>query len=139
MDETVRIFYRALLRSGFQHAGSFESPSIFLDSIGEKIAICTQSARYYIHLYIDVKNDIIENIKYLCICDPVSNVAVEVLCSVVKGKTLDDAGSITEDAFSQVVGGKSEDLLKSARGLLKLLNRGIARYKGEEKEESGLA
>jgi NifU-like protein involved in Fe-S cluster formation len=132
VDEPVRIFYRTLLRSGFQHAGSLESPSIFLDSIGEKIAICTQSARYYIHLYIDIRNDIVENIKYLCICDPVSNVAVEVLCSLVKGKMLNNVRSLSEDAFSQVVGGISEDLLKSARGLLELLNRGIARYQGEK-------
>lgn len=138
MDEALISFYRKLLKAGFEHAGSFKEPSIFLDSIGEKIAICTQSARHYIHLYIKIKDDTIEDIKYLCICDPSANVAVEILCSLVRGKTFEEVSLVTEDLFTRVIEGESEDLRKSAKGLLQLLNKGIERYLDEEalKEEA---
>ena len=133
MDEALIRYYRKLLRAGFEYAGSFKDPSIFLDSIGERIAICSPSARYYIHLYIMVKDDTIDDIKYLCICDPPANVAVEILCSLVKGKTFDEISLIKEDMFSQIIDGKSDDLLKRARGLMQLLNRGIERFVAGEK------
>jgi NifU-like protein involved in Fe-S cluster formation len=76
-------------------------------------------------------NDTVEDIKYLCMCDPTANVAVEILCSLVKGKTFEEVELITEDSFTGVIGGNSEDLLKRAKGLLDLLNIGIQRYQAE--------
>ncbi len=128
MDETVIKFYRKLLRSGFEYAGSLENPSIFLDSIGEKIFICGHVGRDYMHIYINVRNDNIVEIKYLCSCDPTANVVVEILCSLVKGLSLAEAASLTEEAFIRVLGSTDEEFLKKSRSIIELLKRGINRY-----------
>ena len=125
MDEGVIKYYRKLLRTGFEHAGSFDNPSVFLDSHGEG-RVC--GAHEYMHIFINVSNGRIDGIKYLCTCDPTANVAVEILCTLLKGKTLEEAEAITEDSFFQAVGSRSEDLREKAKGLLELLNRGLARY-----------
>ena len=64
-------------------------------------------------------------------CDPTANVAVEIMCGLVKGKTIEEVKAITEDLFIQAIGGESEDLRKRAKGLLELLNIGIKRYQVE--------
>jgi hypothetical protein len=85
MDEIVVKFYRRLCRMGFKYTGEIKNPSIFLDTIGEKIRICSRVAHAYIHIYIDVRDGVIDDIKYLCICDPTANVVVEILCILVEG------------------------------------------------------
>jgi NifU-like protein involved in Fe-S cluster formation len=131
VDEVVIKYYRKLLKTGFEHAGSLENPSIFLDSVGEKIRICAMSVNNYMHLYINIRSGVIEDIKYLCTCDPTANVVAELLCILVKGKTLAEAETITEDSFSQALGSKGEEFLKKARGIIELLNRGLTRYKAK--------
>ena len=125
MDEGVIKYYRKLLRTGFEHAGSFDNPSIFLDSAGEG-RVC--GAHEYMHIFISVSNGRIDGIKYLCTCDPTANVAVEILCTLLKGKKLEEVEAITEDSFFQAVGSRSEEMREKAKGLLELLNRGLARY-----------
>lgn len=131
MDEAVIKHYRRLLRNGFEYAGSFENPSIFLDSVGENIPICGHIGVDYMHLHINIINDIIDDIKYLCTCDPAANVVVEFLCTLIKGKTLSEAQALTPDSFSRAIGSQGEDLMKKVNGMLKLLNRGILRYQGK--------
>jgi NifU-like protein involved in Fe-S cluster formation len=132
MDEAIIKYYRKLLRNGFEYTGSFENPAIFLDSVGENIPICGHIGRDYMHLFINIHEDRIEDVKYLCICDPTANVAVEILCFLIKGKTFKEAGGLTEDAFCAISGSTSEDLRKKARGLIQLLKRGLTRFqKGE--------
>lgn len=131
LDEAVIKYYRKLLRYGFEHMGKCDDPSIFLDSVGENIKVCAQVAHAYIHLYIIVKDSTIDDIKYVCMCDPTSNVAIEVLCSLVKGKSLEEVKKITEEDFSKVVGSKGKDFLKRADGLIKLINRGIERFQSQ--------
>lgn len=131
MDEAVIKYYRQLLRTGFEHAGSLENPSIFLDSVGERIPICVTSIRNYLHLYVNIRDGVIEDIKYLCTCDPTANVVAEMLCTLVKGKTLAEVATITENSFSQTLGSKGEEFLKKARGIIELLNRGLTRYKAK--------
>ncbi|MDQ1279872.1 MAG: NifU protein [Thermoproteota archaeon] len=129
MDEAVIKYYRRLLRTGFENAGSFNNPSIFLDSYEEGTSMfCGLAAEGNMNIFINIKNDTIDTIKYLCICDPTGNVAVEILCNLVKGKTLEKATDITEELFFQATEGKSEDLQKKATGLLELLRKGISRY-----------
>jgi NifU-like protein involved in Fe-S cluster formation len=128
LDEAVIKYYRKVLRYGFEHTGSIENPTIFLDSIGENIPICAQAAMSYLHLYINIRNNTIEDIKYLCMCDPTANVVFEILCTLVKGKTLAEVEAITEDSFAQVLGGGDEEFLKKARGTIELINRGLRRY-----------
>jgi NifU-like protein involved in Fe-S cluster formation len=128
LDEAVIKYYRKLLRYGFEYTGSIENPSIFLDSIGENIPICAQVARSYMHLYINIRNGTIEDIKYLCMCDPTANVVAEILCTLVKGKALTEVEAITEDSFARVLGSKDDEFLKKARGIIELINRGLMRY-----------
>lgn len=128
MDETVIKYYRRLLRTGFEHSGSLEDATIFLDSVTEQLVHCGNIGNY-MQLYIHVGNNIIDDIKYICSCDPSANVAVEILCTLVKGKTLEEVAAIKEEDFLRFLGTQSEELRKRAEGLLELLNTGISRYR----------
>ena len=127
MDEAVIKYYRKLLRTGFEHSGSFENPSIFLDNAGEKILVCGSTGDF-MQLYVNVVNNQIDNIKYMCVCEPTANVAVEILCALMKGKTLEEAVNLKEEAFYRLLGSSGEELQKKVKGLLELLKRGIQRY-----------
>ena len=128
MDEAVIKYYRTLLRTGFKYAGSLENPAIFLDSIGENLPICGKLGQDYLHLFIDMRDDTIQEIKYLCTCDPTANVVFEILCSMVIGKTISEVRSLNETAFTQVLNSRGEEFLKKSRGSLELINRGLTRY-----------
>ena len=129
MDELVVKFYRRLCREGFRHTGELENPSIFLDTVGEKIRICSHVSHAYMNIYINVLNGIIDDIKYLCTCDPTANVVVEILCSLIKGKTIQQAEKLKEEDFSRALGSSGGEFLKKVRGIIELLHRGITRYK----------
>jgi NifU-like protein involved in Fe-S cluster formation len=131
MDELVIKYYRQLLRTGFTNAGLIENPSIYLDSIGEKIRICGSSTTNFIHIYINVSEGKITEAKYLCTCDPTSNVVVEILCSILPGKTITEAGALNEESFHNVLDSRGEEYLKKIEGILELLNRGLERYKSD--------
>jgi NifU-like protein involved in Fe-S cluster formation len=126
MDEAVIKYYRRLLREDFPNAGELDDPSVFVEAIGEEMINCGDGN--YMQLYLQVADRRIADIKYLCACEPVANVAVEVLCTLVKGRTLDEAAGITEELFYQFLGSRDEGLRQKARGLLALLNEGIASY-----------
>ena len=98
MDEAVIKYYRKLLKTGFEHSGSIEKASIFLDNTGEKVLICGSTGDY-MQLYVNVVNDKIEDITYMCVCDPTANVAVELLCILMKGKSLEEALTVKEEAL----------------------------------------
>jgi NifU-like protein involved in Fe-S cluster formation len=137
MDELVVKYYRRLCREGFEHAGSLEEPDIFLDTVGEKIRICSHVSHAYLHIYVRVNDGVIADIKYLCTCDPTANVVVEVLCSLVKGKTLAEAEALTAASFTRALGGGGEKYLEKAGGIIELLRRGIARYRSGLPVEEG--
>jgi NifU-like protein involved in Fe-S cluster formation len=126
MDEAIIKYYRQLLKEDFPNSGALENPSIFVEAIGEHMINCGNTGNY-MQLYLRVVELRIEDIKYLCSCEPVANVAVEVLCNLVKGKTLDEAAGITEESFYQVLGSRDGELCTKVRGLLALLNEGIGR------------
>jgi NifU-like protein involved in Fe-S cluster formation len=128
MDEAVIKYYRKLLRTRFEHAGSFENPSIYLDTVISKVRICNHISDY-MHLYINIVDNRIDDIRYMCVCDPTANVAIEILCGLVQGKTLEEVGVITEKELLKFLGTEDEELAKKAKGLLELLNTGIIRYK----------
>lgn len=127
MDEAVIKYYRKLLKTGFEHAGKIENASLFLDSAGEKVMICG-AAGDYMQLYVNIADNKIDDIKYMCVCEPTANVAVEVLCALMKGKTLAEAAAVKEETILSLIGSHGEDLQKKAKGLLELLMKGIARY-----------
>jgi NifU-like protein involved in Fe-S cluster formation len=128
MDQVVIKYYRQLLRTGFEHAGLLENATILVDSVTEQIVHCGNIGNY-MQLYINVSNYIISDITYVCSCDPSANVAVEILCTLIKGKTFEEASTLTERAICQFLGSESEELLERAKNLLELLNKGISRYK----------
>jgi NifU-like protein involved in Fe-S cluster formation len=128
MDEQVVKYYRRLCKTGFEHTGSLENPSVFLDTVGEKIRICSHVSHAYMNIYINVKNGIIDDIKYLCTCDPTANVVVELLCNLIKGKSLQEAKILKVEDFSRALGSRGEEFLKKSAGIIELLNRGLARY-----------
>lgn len=129
MDELVVKSYRKLCREGFKHTGELKNPSILLDTVGEKFRICSHVAHSYMNVYIKILKEKIEDIKYLCTCDPTANVTVEILCELLSGRTLEDAELLTEKDFTEFLGGGGEDFLKRVRGIIELLHRGISRYK----------
>jgi NifU-like protein involved in Fe-S cluster formation len=127
MEEAVVKYYRRLIKADFENFGSFENPSIFAETVGERMVHCGNTGNY-IHLFIMVKENRIDDIKYQCSCEPTANVAVEVLCTLVKGKTLEEAAATPEQAFYDMLGCSGEELQIKVRGLLELLNEGINKY-----------
>ena len=128
MDQAVIKYYRRLLRTGFENAGTIENPTILLDPVAEgNRRICGRPADY-LKIFINIRNGSIETIKYLCLCDPTVNVAVEALCDLLKGKTLEEAASIKEEAILEAVGSNADELRKKANALLEVLNRGLVRF-----------
>ena len=128
MDKAVIQYYRWLLKTDFGNAGSFENASIFVEAVGEKMIHCGNTGNY-MQLYLNVVDNKINDIKYLCSCEPTANVAVEVLCNLMKGKSLDEAAALSEQAFYQCIGCDGEELRLKVRGLLEMVNKGIAGYK----------
>jgi|WetSurMetagenome_2_1015567.scaffolds.fasta_scaffold09572_2 NifU-like protein involved in Fe-S cluster formation len=128
MDELIINHYRRLVRNGFKYAGSFENPSIFLtDKTGERIRVCSNIGSY-LNLYINISGNNITAIKYLCICNPSTHVAIEIICALVDGKTLEAAGSVTPDSFFKMLGGESGELIPQINSLIQLLKIGLERY-----------
>ena len=125
MDQAVVQYYRRLLKEEFPNAGALDHPSVFVEAVGERLIDCGNTGNY-MELYLRVVDGRIVDVKYRCACEPVANVAVEILCNLVKGRTLDEALGITEEPFYQLLGSRDERLGRKVRGLLQLLNEGIA-------------
>jgi NifU-like protein involved in Fe-S cluster formation len=128
VEEAVVKYYRQLLKTDFENAGSIENASIFIETVAERMIHCGNSGNY-IHLYMMVDGNAIRDIKYTCSCEPTANVAVEILCTLIKGKTLDEAAAVSEQEFYAFLNCRGEELQMKVRGLLEMLNEGIARYK----------
>ncbi len=129
MDRKVIKYYRGLLKEGFANAGTLENPSILLDTVGEKIRICGHAAENHMYVYIAVAGDeTVSDCRYLCNCDPTANVVVEILCTLIKGLTLKEAGKLRVDDFAGVLDTRGDKFLEKSKGILELLGRGINRY-----------
>ena len=137
MDQAVIKYYRKLLKAGFEHAGSVDNAAILLDAVGEKMRICDHVGEDSLRLYISVEDGRIAGTRYLCTCDPTTNVAVEILCGLVEGKTLEGVESLTPDSFASVLQSDSDELTKKAKGLIELLRIGINRYRTEGSSQRG--
>jgi NifU-like protein involved in Fe-S cluster formation len=127
MDQAVIEYYRRLLRSGFGYAGKIENPSIFLDPAVEgNNRICSGPVDY-MNIYIKIRENVIEEIKYLCICDPTANVAVEALCKLMKGKRLKEAASMHEEKLLEEIGSNADELREKTSAIIELLRKGLSR------------
>jgi len=128
LDQAIIKHYRQLLRTEFPNSGSIENPSIFVEAVGERMIHCGNTGNY-MQLYAKVIDDRIEDIRYLCSCEPTANVAVEILCTLVRGKTLNEAAALTEQSFYEFLDCSEAEYKIKSRGLLEMLNEGIAGYK----------
>ena len=122
MDEVVSEKYRKLLETGFEHAGSFDNPTMFVDTKAEGITICGKGPGEYINIYINVSDRVITDIKYLCSCDPTANVVVETLCSLAKGKSIREAKELTKEQFYEEIGSDGGSVRRKVWGTIELLN-----------------
>lgn len=130
MDEAVIKFYRRLLKEDFPNSGELKAPAILVEAVGEKLINCGNTGNY-MQLYLLIADDHIAELKYLCACEPVANVAVEVLCGLVKGILLDEAARITPEPIFALLGTHDETLSRKVGGLLEMLNEGIGIYRGQ--------
>ncbi len=132
MDEITIAYYRKLIQNGFKYSGMIEKPSISIENFGEVSPVCGNPDDY-MRLFVDVKCDEINDIKYVCISDPATNVALEILCTLLKGKNLNKVNDLNENTFAEFIGSEDKGLKKKAKELLVLLNDGVAKYKAQKK------
>jgi NifU-like protein involved in Fe-S cluster formation len=138
VEAAIVKYYRQLLKTDFENSGSFENASIFIEAVGERMIHCGNSGNY-IHLYMMIADNVITDIKYTCSCEPTANVAVEILCTLTTGKTLNEALAVSEEEFYSLAGCRGDELQIKVRGLLKMLHQGIARYKsGDQTTDAAL-
>jgi NifU-like protein involved in Fe-S cluster formation len=130
MEEAVIKYYRQLLKSDFENSGAIENASIFIQAVGEKMVHCGNTGNY-MQLYLNIAGNRIDKITYLCSCEPTANVAVELLCTLARGKSLDDATALSEQTFYQLIGCEGDELKLKVRGLLEMLKEGIDGYKAQ--------
>jgi NifU-like protein involved in Fe-S cluster formation len=135
MDEAIIKKYRSLLTQDFPNSGQIDHASIVVEAVGERLINCGNTGNY-MQLFMRIFKGRIVEVKYLCSCEPVANVAVEVMCDLVKGKTLAEAGRIPEAAFYETLGTKDERLSLKVRGLLELLNEGIEGFLNPVEQQS---
>ena len=111
--------------------------------MGERLINCGNTGNY-MQLFLRVSDHRIADIRYLCSCEPAANVAVEGLSTLVKGKTLDEAATLTEESFFQRVGSREEPFAQKVQGILALFHEALTRCRnsgneqGEDRKE-GLA
>jgi NifU-like protein involved in Fe-S cluster formation len=129
MDQSVIKYYRKIVDERFPHAGSLEGPDIFLDAVGEHMRICDHVGTDSLRLYARVQDDRITQARYLCSCDPTTNVAVEIMSGLIEGKALAEIATLTPESFSSVLGNESKELTDKSAKLIELLGKGIERYR----------
>jgi NifU-like protein involved in Fe-S cluster formation len=100
------------------------NPSVFVDSAGEHIYYCG-SGNDFMQLFINISDNVISDIKYSCFCIPAANVAVEIICGLIKGKTIDEVRCINEENVCQFLRSNDEEFRKKAKAILELLNTGL--------------
>jgi len=127
MDEAIIRYYKRLLRDGFVYAGSFDNPSIYLTYDNSKGVLCG-NAGDNLHMFISIIDGRIDKMRYLCVCDPTTNVAIEALCTLAEHKTLAEVKNLTEEAFSQLIGSHGEEFIKKVNIVIEYLKQEIIKF-----------
>ncbi len=128
MHEAVIVYYQGLLNTVSEHIGKLGNASIFVKKSLEEIPVFGLKDDF-LNFYIQLDNEHISDIKYYFDGNSTTKVAIEILCRMVKGKTLDEVALIKEDAFPQFLGCRDELLQEKANILLEFLNEGTLSYK----------
>ncbi len=128
MDDVLAQRYRNLVETGFKNAGKIENASMLIDSKAEGVSICGNAGTDYMNIYIKISGDRLEDVRYLCSCDPAANVVVETLCDLARGLTIKEAKTLTKEQFYQAIGSDKGSLPRKVWGAIELVKRVIARY-----------
>ena len=131
MDEVLAARYRALVEAGFRNAGSIDNPTMFIDSKAEGVSICGNAGKDYMNIYLKVTDGVIQDVRYLCSCDPAANVVVETLCDLARGKTIAEAKALTKEQFYKAIGTDAGSVPRKVWGAIELLKRVIARFEAQ--------
>jgi NifU-like protein involved in Fe-S cluster formation len=130
VNQAIIKYYRQLLKDDFPHSGSIKTASVFVEAVGEKMVHCGNAGNY-MQLYINVADGKIADIKYLCSCEPVANVVIEIICDLVREKRLNEAVAVREELIYERIGCddlNDDELRLKTRGLLELHKEGIGKY-----------
>jgi NifU-like protein involved in Fe-S cluster formation len=98
MDQAIIKLYRRLIKENFPNSKELKNASIFVEAGRQHLVHCGEAGNY-MHLYLQVDDGWVTDAKYLCSCEPTANVAVEILCDLVIGKTLEEATGLSEEPF----------------------------------------
>lgn len=128
MDDKAIQFYRKITREGYQYSGTIDNPSIFLDSSGEKIPLCSKSVDSYVNIYIKIHGDVLEEVKYRHVGRPMSNVVAEIFCALLSGRTIEEAMRLSGRDFSDYLGTDDEEYIEASNSMIKLLHIGLDRF-----------
>jgi NifU-like protein involved in Fe-S cluster formation len=79
-------------------------------------------------IYLKIHAGIITDMRYLCLCDPTANVAIEILSGMLRNMTINDASKITPDKILRDVGSDGEELASKSSALVELIQKGLTRY-----------
>lgn len=132
MDEVVIIYYRKLLRVDFENSGRIDGASICIEIVNRRSMLCVNTGDF-MQIYINIIDNVIEDIRYICSCEPAANVAIEILCTLTKGKPLREARALTVEDFYRVLGDAGEEFGKKADVLLMLFKEHLKRYESENR------
>lgn len=130
MDQAVIKFYRKLIKEDFPNFKELENASIYIEAIGQHVIHCNETGNY-MKIYLQVDDGRITDAKYTCSCEPIANVVVEILCELIRGLTLEESTTLTEEMIIQVIGSNDEEIRKKVRVLLDMLHEGIISYTSE--------
>jgi NifU-like protein involved in Fe-S cluster formation len=136
MNEAIRLYYKELLKTGFKHAGLIENPSIIMNYDTTKGHLCDRTGDE-LHVYISIHEGLVNDAKYVGICEATLNVAVEVLCYLVKGRSINEIKNLNDDAFIKAIGSHDDKFLKKARILLDFLKDKVYEYEQDKEKPIG--
>jgi NifU-like protein involved in Fe-S cluster formation len=128
MIPEVAEMYRKLNQQGFKNAGSIDGPTLFIDTKAEGVSICGQGRSDFMNIYVKATDGVVTEIKYLCSCDPTANVVVEVLCDLVRGKTLEQARTLAKEQFYEAIGTSGGSVSRKVWAAIQLMTLVIKRY-----------
>ena len=127
MHEVTANYYQKMLKEKSEYTGKIGNADITLNNFGEVSPGCFNTDDF-LYVYLKTSNDAITDAKYQCISDPITKVTVDLLCKLVKGKTLQEALLMKEDAFLQLVGCEDDLIREKAGFMLEMLRGGIQKY-----------
>ena len=134
MHEGVMYYYQKAIKNGFAHSGKLENETVFLKTFGEVSPVCGNPDDF-IFFYIMIDQEQITQTRYQCIVDPVTNAVIEMICSLIEGKTISEVASLNPQSLFKIIGENDSLVEEKATHLLKLINDSIILWHLKIKEK----